>query len=455
LTVVRTPRNWSEELFRGTAEESASFMKRSMKQHLLRLIQRAGYVVTKVADYNRRDEFIAQLENDLQIVQTALDQELAEERDRARAAALEFSSQLAEERDRARVAALEFSSQLAEERDRARAAALEFSIRLDDERARAAWQFSEADREFRLGRERDARELEASRAETWAIREAKRELHDRLAQTLDENRRLKIRLEEAPEIDYQVLMREQHERAAFQDADPAFTALYERVKNFSMTSIERLYAMYKATEYVCRAGVPGSIVECGVWRGGSMMMAALTLQALGDTSRNLYLFDTFAGLPKPNASEDVDLWGHSAYNEWTRHRLTDESSDWAAASIEEVRANLAATGYPSEKLIFVKGMVQQTLPTAAVDRIALLRLDTDRYESTVCELESLYPRVVDNGILIIDDYGHMRGQRKAVDEYFARNQPFLLLNRIDYSGRVGVKPALRDDSLADGHAREL
>lgn len=388
-------------------------MSRIIKQRILRLVERAGYVVTKIPDQHAAELRFA---------------ELVDAYDRACAAELETARTLAE-----------------------------------------------ADREFRLGRERDARELESARGETWAFRSAARdlqqqlaqvreeqhaarndlqrqldlvrqerqELHDRLAQTLDDNRRLKIRVEEAPEIDYQVLMRQQHEAAAFRDADPRFMELYERVKTFSMTSIERLYAMYKATEYICNAGVPGSVVEAGVWRGGSMMMAALTLQACGDIGRDLYLLDTFEGLPRPNASEDVDLWGHSAYNEWTRHRLTDESSDWAAASLDEVRANLASTGYPSERLVFIKGMVQKTLPTARVDRIALLRLDTDWYESTVCELDNLYPHVTENGVLIVDDYGHMRGQRKAVDEYFSRNPPAILLNRIDYSGRIGVKSARR------------
>ena len=77
------------------------------------------------------------------------------------------------------------------------------------------------------------------------------------------------------------MMLDQNKRAAFQDADPAFMELYEKVKGFSMTSIERLYSVYKATEYICSAGIPGSIVECAVWRGGSMMMAALALQTVG------------------------------------------------------------------------------------------------------------------------------------------------------------------------------
>jgi Macrocin-O-methyltransferase (TylF) len=264
-------------------------------------------------------------------------------------------------------------------------------------------------------------------------------LKDQLAGTLDENRRLSIRVNETPAIDYQLLMRQQHEEAAFRDADPAFMELYERVKPFSMTSTERLYAMYKATEYVSRAAIPGCIVECGVWRGGSMMLAALTLLRLGDTERKLILFDTFEGLPKPNQQEDIDIWGHSAYDEWTRHQRSDTSSDWARASLDEVRQNMVSTGYPVENLIFVKGMVQETLPQNRPNAVSLLRLDTDWYESTVCELQNLYPVLSNSGVLIVDDYGHLRGQRKAVDEYFAARKEVTLLHRIDYSARVTMK----------------
>ena len=318
-----------------------------------------------------------------------------------------------------------------------------------DRKNEAQQKLQESNRDMRIVLEAKGRELERARAQAWErLDESRRlesrlaealRLESRLAEALDEIRRLKIRLEEAPQIDYQLLMKQQDENAKFRDTDAAFMALYERVKQFSMTSLERLYAMYQATEYVCKAGIPGSIVECGVWRGGSMMMAALTLQALGDTSRSLLLFDTFEGLPKPNPTEDVDLWGHCAYNEWTRRRLTDESSDWAHASIEEVRENLGSTGYPPEKLEFIKGMVQNTLPRTSPETIALLRLDTDWYESTVCELNHLYPHLSDGGVLIVDDYGHMRGQRKAVDEYFSSHNEVVLLNRVDYSGRVAIK----------------
>ena len=514
-------------------------MHPNLKKRILRFIERKGYVVTKVSDHQRRERLVADYEAELtqRADRIAQLEKLRGYHEAELTKRAEHIAQLEQRRDDPAVEPTRRAARLAEpytelagpvervdqfEKLRADLGAeptpqgprrfaenpgLRFATLLpelawshpyeraaeDRDQARLLTRkLVETDHEFRLGRERDARELEAARAETWELkvlaaelqsqldsarqqqaelaaelqsqldsarqqhaelaaelqnqldsaRQQQAEQQDLLSSTLDENRRLKIRVEEVPEIDYQVLMREQHERAAFQDADPEFSKLYERVKDFSMTSIERLYAMYKATEYVCRAGIPGNIVECGVWRGGSMMMAALTLQALGDTSREIYLFDTYEGLPKPNANEDVDLWGHSSYNEWTRHRRTDESSDWAFASLEEVRANLASTGYPSEKLLFVKGMVQNTLPTATLARIALLRLDTDWYESTVCELDNLYPLLSQNGVLIIDDYGHMRGQRKAVDEYFVRNGPFILLNRIDYSGRLGVKPAL-------------
>src|SRR5262245_36086060 len=116
------------------------------------------------------------------------------------------------------------------------------------------------------------RELERARAQAWEPFEESRRLESRLAEALDENRRLKIHLEEAPQIDYQVLMKQQDENAKFCDTDAPFMALYERVKQFSMTSLERLYAMYKTTEYVSKAGIAGSIVQCGVLRWGSMMM---------------------------------------------------------------------------------------------------------------------------------------------------------------------------------------
>jgi O-methyltransferase len=188
---------------------------------------------------------------------------------------------------------------------------------------------------------------------------------------------------------------------------------------------------------VIRAGVPGDFVECGVWRGGSSMLTALTLNRLGDSERRLYLYDTFAGMPEPGELE-VDALGHSARQQWSSEQRGDVN-DWCYASLTEVRQNLLSTGFPAERLNLVEGLVEETIPGTAPDRIAVLRLDTDWYESTRHELEHLYPRLREGGVLILDDYGHWEGARRAVDEYFGVQAPHLLLNRIDYTGRVAVK----------------
>ena len=225
----------------------------------------------------------------------------------------------------------------------------------------------------------------------------------------------------------------------YRDLDPAFFAIYERCKAATMTSVERMYALYNAVEYVVDAGIPGAFVECGVWRGGSVMLIAATLLAKGVTDRRIYLYDTFDGMAPPT-NKDQDLEGHPA--EALLTAATDRGEDliWCLAPLEEVRSNLAKIEYPTETYEFVIGKVEDTLTRLVPDQIALLRLDTDWYESTRVELEHLYPRLSRNGVLIIDDYGHWQGARQAVDEYFSGLRGNILLNRIDYTGRIGVKP---------------
>jgi O-methyltransferase len=183
--------------------------------------------------------------------------------------------------------------------------------------------------------------------------------------------------------------------------------------------------------------VPGAIVECGVWRGGNMMAAALTLQHLGVT-RPIYLFDTFEGMTAPEGM-DVDYSGVSARVEFDRLRRRPEKTQWCEASLDEVCANMSATGYRSALIHFVKGPVELTLSDAAPADIALLRLDTDWYASTLHELQCLYPRVSRRGVVVIDDYGHWEGARRAVDEYLVTNGIHCLLHRIDYTAREFVK----------------
>ncbi len=216
-------------------------------------------------------------------------------------------------------------------------------------------------------------------------------------------------------------------------------AIVERIAPFTMTSVERQMALIHAVRHLVRHKIDGCLVECGVWRGGSSMAIALTLIEEGDTSRDLYLFDTFEGMTAP---QDVDTTADRTLAQTHLDRDADRSgSVWAVAGIDEVRHNMQATGYPEDRVRYVKGPVETTIPAGArVGPIALLRLDTDWYESTKHELAHLFPLLAEGGILIIDDYGHWEGARKAVDEYFASCGRSFYLHRVDYTGRLLVKP---------------
>lgn len=212
---------------------------------------------------------------------------------------------------------------------------------------------------------------------------------------------------------------------------------FREVAPHTMTSPERIQALIAATRHVVQAMVPGAIVECGVWRGGSMMAVARTLLHLGVKDRDLFLFDTFEGMTEPT-DEDRMWTGGQASELLPQHDR--EERIWGVAPLEVTRGNVLSVGYEASKIHLVKGPVERTLPDEAPERIALLRLDTDWYASTKHELEHLYPRLSRGGILIIDDYGHWLGARQAVDEYLAEQELPLLLSRIDYTARIAVKP---------------
>ncbi len=232
-------------------------------------------------------------------------------------------------------------------------------------------------------------------------------------------------------------------------ADPFFAAVAERVRPHTRTfgaGVESPWALYQAIEYIVRSGIPGDIVECGVWSGGSMLLAAHALLHFGDTARRIFLYDTFAGNPRP---EPVDArWdGVPALPTWEHHQRT--GGRWCyGGSQEHVRRVVTSSGYPADKFVFVEGMVEDTLPAIRPGAIALLRLDTDLYRSTYHELVHLYPLLAAGGILIIDDYGAFQGARLATDRYIAERGLKLFLARIDAAVRLAVKPA--DDPIAAG-----
>jgi O-methyltransferase len=218
--------------------------------------------------------------------------------------------------------------------------------------------------------------------------------------------------------------------------DEEARATLTAVKPWTMTSYERIFALVVATRYVVDNDVPGEVVECGTWRGGSMQAVARTLMGRGVTDRDLHLFDTFEGMPPPT-EQDRRLAGPSAAEMLQTRPKTNIV--WAIADLEDVQAGMAQTGYPHERVHYHPGLVQDTIPAQAPERIALLRLDTDWYESTKHELAHLYDRVTPGGVIIIDDYDYWEGSKQAVEEFMAQTHARLLLVPID-TGRIAVKP---------------
>lgn len=258
------------------------------------------------------------------------------------------------------------------------------------------------------------------------LTEANRELKDSVRQYKREATRAKA-----------ALRKERGDDGPFPpDFDEESREVISAVRPFTMTGNDKLHALIQATRYVANHKIPGDVVECGVWRGGSMHAVARTLTLCGDQTRDLYLFDTFEGMPPPS-EHDVRHDGRPA--ERLLAAGAKDSNVWAIASLEDVRAGFATVPYPAEKVHFVKGMVEQTVPDEVPDTISILRLDTDWYESTAHELLHMWDRLVSGGVLMIDDYGHWKGSRRATDEFLERTGAQLLLVRMN-SGRVAVKP---------------
>ena len=224
-----------------------------------------------------------------------------------------------------------------------------------------------------------------------------------------------------------------------QDLTMADRKIYESVAPYTMTSVERILTLAAYVRSVVARGVPGDFVECGVWRGGSSMCIARTLLECGVSDRHLFLFDTYQGMTAPT-NADVSLRGERVSGAFPGASESPRAGAYSLTSLSEVRENLRSTGYAEQRMHFVPGPVEETIPEAAPQRIALLRLDTDWYESTIHELRHLYERVSPGGIVIVDDYGHWAGCRQAVDEFLATLDVVPVLHRIDYTCRSFVRP---------------
>jgi hypothetical protein len=233
------------------------------------------------------------------------------------------------------------------------------------------------------------------------------------------------------------------------DLDGSVLAILDAVRSYTVSPPERVAALCSSVDYVVRNEVPGAFVECGLWRGGSLYAVALRLRQLGVSDREIVGFDTFSGMTDPT-EHDVDYKGAVAAHSPVVAALSRAatrvfgSASQPGTSREEVLALLASSGYDPARIQLVEGPVELTLPEHAPAAAALLRLDTDWYESTRHVLEHLYPRLSSGGVLFIDDYGHYQGARKAVDEHLAGHR--ILLQRIDYTARLAIKQGQSDAS---------
>ena len=207
--------------------------------------------------------------------------------------------------------------------------------------------------------------------------------------------------------------------------------IINQVRPFTVTDTSALKSLIHSVKHIIENNIPGDFVECGVWRGGSIITIIKVLQQMGIKDRTIHLFDTFEGLNSPT-EVDVRVSGEIA-SESDYVKLGEDP----LVKFDSVVKRIQSEGYPQDKIIFHKGEVEQTLQKNSLDCIALLRLDTDWYESTKIEMEVLYPKVVNGGIVIIDDYGIWKGAKQAVDEYFKDDLPYL--HYVDYSCRVIIK----------------
>jgi predicted O-methyltransferase YrrM len=222
------------------------------------------------------------------------------------------------------------------------------------------------------------------------------------------------------------------------DLTPEEKVIYSVVGDIAIASPELVAVLVRATEHLVETRTPGAFVECGVFRGGSAMALMMALRFRHCNDRDFYLYDTFAGMPVPT-EKDVYHDGRPALEEWLEKRQSDGNSGWVVSTLSDTRKNIQRVGYPEERVVYVEGLVEDTIPARSPDRIAMLRLDTDFYSSTKHELEHLYPRLSSGGVLIIDDYGAFRGSKQAVDEFFGRMGSKPYLHRVDANVRILIK----------------
>jgi len=216
-------------------------------------------------------------------------------------------------------------------------------------------------------------------------------------------------------------------------------AMLNTIKDYTMTSVSAQWSLIQSIRHIIRNNIEGDFVECGIFRGGNIIIMSQLLEKY-KLEKNIYAYDTFEGMPLPG-KEDVDLRGNSSIDKFLQFKNNqNEGSQWCYCDINDVKNNIHKFNKEYlKKIFFIKGRVEETLQDMKnlPKKISLLRLDTDFYSSTKTELNILYPLLQKKGVLIIDDYGHFKGAKKAVDEFFDINK--IWLHRVDYSTRIYIK----------------
>ena len=223
----------------------------------------------------------------------------------------------------------------------------------------------------------------------------------------------------------------------FPDSNNFEKEIFNICSEYSMTSHERMFALMKSIEFIKQNNVEGDFVECGVWKGGNLILFQKFIDKY-NFNKKIYAYDTFEGMSNPEKVDET-FKGESSIdllNKLNKKKVDRKKNILIAdCSIEDVKKNFKKFSNKNN-LICIKGPVEKTLDIKEnlPNKISILRLDTDWYSSTKKELEILFPLLEKNGILIIDDYGFWKGARKAVDEYFKNKN--VTMFKIDFTGRM-------------------
>lgn len=248
-------------------------------------------------------------------------------------------------------------------------------------------------------------------------------------------------------VSYDLKKIHKHNTLTFNNNDQKFFEDNYKIceKESLNVSKQRFLSLFQSVSYIYNNNIKGDFVECGVFRGGSAMMMALSTLRFSTHDQELkkiWLYDTFEGMANPSKF-DTNIINQNASEELDKINKQENKKDiWAYSTLDYVKKNMHRIGYENKNINYIKGLVEQTLIDTKPEKISLLRLDTDFYESTKAELEHLYPKLEAGGILLIDDYGHWKGCKKAVDDYF-KDKKDIFFQQIDYSGIIGIKTNLK------------